>query len=64
MCSISSLPLHPGLLGVIATESIPSIGQIELLHTEIGCKQMTCWIELLEIEQFEDITECRQMTAV
>ena len=54
-------PLWPA---VEAADRILSMGQIEQFDIQTVCKQMTCSIELLEIELFEHLTVYEQMTDV
>ena len=47
-----------------STYRVLSMDQIERLDIKSGCKQMTCKIELFEIELFDHLTVRTQMTAV
>ena len=66
MRSSPSLPSLPGPLcpGGVAIDRILSMGQIKLFDIQTKCKQDLCWIELLEIELFDHLTVCKQMTDV
>ena len=61
MWSTPSLPLLPGPLRaeVVAPDGVLSMSQRELLDIKTVCKQMTCWIELLEIELFDHLSVCK-----
>ena len=57
LCTPSS-PSLPGPLrpGVVVPDRVLSMGQIEQFDILTVCKQMTCLIELLEIELFDHWT--------
>ena len=59
--STPSLPLLPAphWPRVVAPDRILSMAQIELFDIQIECQ-----IELFEIEQFDHLTVCKQMTDV
>ena len=66
MQSTSSLLSLPSSLwpGVVAPYKVQSVGQIEYFDIQTEGKQMTYKIELLEIELFDHLTVCKQMTDV
>ena len=61
--STPSLPSLPGPLWarVVAPDRVLSMGQIELFDNKILYLR---WTELLEIELFDHLTVCKQMTYV
>ena len=61
--SLPSLP-DPLWLGVVAPEMILSMGQIEVWY--LNCMQTSnlCKIELFEMELFDHLTVCKQMTDI
>ena len=64
MQSITSLPSLPGLLwpGMVAADRVISMGEIKLFNISSVFKKRL--IELLEIEWFDHLTECKQMIDV
>ena len=67
MQSAPSLPLLPGQLWlrVVELKRVLSRGQIELFwHLNWVQTNDLFWFDLFEIELFDDLTACKQMTAV
>ena len=66
MRSTSSLPLlqDPLWPGVVAPDRVLSMVKTELFDVKTVGEQMTCSNELLEIELFDHLTLCKQMTDV
>ena len=66
MLSTSSLPLVPGSLGpgVVAPERVLSMGRIELWHLNWLQRDDFGSIELYEIEPFDHLIVCKQMTDI
>ena len=66
MRSTPSLPslFGPHWLALVAADRVISMGQIEVLDIQTECKQMTCEIELFEIELFDHLTVYEKMTDV
>ena len=64
--STPSLLSLPGPLWpeVVAPDRVLTMDLIELVDIQPVRKQITCKIELLEIELFDHLTVCKQMTEV
>ena len=48
---------------MVVPERVLSMGQIEMFHIKTEYKQMT-YAELFEIELFDHLTVCKQMTNI
>ena len=61
-----SLPSLPGSLwpGLVAPDRVLSMGQIELFDIQTVQTNDLCLIELFEVELFDHLTMCKQMTDV
>ena len=59
-----SLSLHPGPLwsGEVASDRVLCMGQKTVWHLNWVKSNDSCWIELFEIELFDQLTMCKQLT--